>query len=112
MIVGGGGLPPIVSQGMEKQMRENTAQPVPAVPGQVVPGDPQPVQAVAGFSQPGELFNYHYRLKMNKTLKRPVVQVIDRKNGTVLFEIPPRQVIRMLSDLEKAPGESSVDQKA
>ena len=91
--------------------QQDAARLAPATPGQVNPGDQQLVQAVEKFSQPGELFNYRYQFKMDKSLKRPVVQVMDKNTGATLFEIPPEQVVQMLDALSKAGGGGIVDQK-
>jgi len=95
----------------QNSAQQDTARLTPATPGQVNPGDPQMVQAVERFSQPGELFNYRYQFKMDQTLKRPVVQVIDKQTGAELYEIPPEAVIRMLDALSNATGGAVVDRK-
>jgi len=116
LLFSGGGLPPMVSQTIQSDMVQNSAQQdgarsIPVTPGQVTPGDQQLVQAVEGFVQPGELFNYRFQLKMSDKLKKPVVQVIDKQTGAEICEIPPDTVIQMLVELRETKGGTIVDRK-
>jgi len=115
MLLGAGGLPPMVGKDALSGMARNSAQEdgarlVPVTPAQVNPGDQQMVQAVERFVPPGELFNYLFQVKISSTLKKPVVAVIDRKTGREICEIPPDTVMQMLSELSRADNGAVVDQ--
>lgn len=116
MLLGVGGLPPVVNQDIPTNIAQNpapqdSASIVPVTPAQVTPGDQQLVQAVERFVQPGEIFNYLFQVKMSTSLKKPVVQVLDKATGEEVCQIPPDTVIQMLTQLKGTGNGTVVDRK-
>jgi len=116
VLLGGGGLPPVVNQDDRSNLAKSPAQEdgarlVPVTPVQVTPGDQQMIQAVERFAETGELFNYLFRVKMSSTLKKPVVQVIDLATGEEICEIPPDTIMQMLEEMGGTASGTIVDSK-
>jgi len=62
----------------------------------------QLVAAIRGLNRP-ELLEQgrEYKLRRRAPGKRPIVDLVDRETGTVLDELPPDEVLRMMAELEK-----------
>lgn len=51
-----------------------------------------------------EVFNRKFRFEVHEETKRVIVQVLNSETGEVVSEIPPKKVLDMVANMEKAFG--------
>lgn len=60
--------------------------------------------ALQRLRRQADIFNHKLSFSVHKDLNRIVIRVIDAETNTVIRQVPPEQILRLLEELRKISG--------